>query len=247
VVAGIATNASWLARALREPAFRSGLVSTAFMETYGRHISQPPDPIPAVAFAAAAFVRELSPKSAMASPWELNDGFRVGQPARFRVPLLLGDSAFDAQVVAFEGAGFERTSARVEIGGQTFRLFWDDESRPVQQWHEEAGPTAKVWVKRHEVLVWQGGEAFAFRLDDGTQFEAASAGHRGGLTTPLPGVVVSVAVKEGDDVTAGQTLLVIEAMKMEHAIKAPRAGKVRALKHRVGDRVREGSTLAEID
>jgi 3-methylcrotonyl-CoA carboxylase alpha subunit len=247
VVAGIATNASWLARALREPAFRSGLVSTAFIETYGRHISQPPDPVPAVAFAAAAFVRELSPRSARASPWELNDGFRIGQPARFRVPLLLGDRAFDAQVVAFEGAGFEGTSATVAVGGQTFRLSWDAELRPVQQWHEEAGPLASVWVKRQEVLVWQQGEAFAFRLDDGTQFEAAAAGHRGGLTTPLPGVVVSVAVKEGDDVSAGQTLLVIEAMKMEHAIKAPRAGKVRALRHRVGDRVREGSTLAEID
>jgi len=58
---------------------------------------------------------------------------------------------------------------------------------------------------------------------------------------------VSIAVKEGDTVTVGQTLLVIEAMKMEHAIKAPRAGVVKALKHRVGDRIREGSTLAEIE
>ena len=47
----------------------------------------------------------------------------------------------------------------------------------------------------------------------------------------LPGVVVSIAVKEGETVAAGQTLLVIEAMKMEHAIKAPRAGVVKALKH----------------
>ncbi|MEJ1965116.1 MAG: biotin/lipoyl-containing protein [Gammaproteobacteria bacterium] len=58
---------------------------------------------------------------------------------------------------------------------------------------------------------------------------------------------MSVAVKEGDVVAAGQTLLVIEAMKMEHAIKAPRAGTVKSLKHKAGDRVREGSTLAEIE
>jgi 3-methylcrotonyl-CoA carboxylase alpha subunit len=56
-----------------------------------------------------------------------------------------------------------------------------------------------------------------------------------------------VVVKEGDTVAAGQTLLVIEAMKMEHAIKAPRAGVVKALKHCVGDRVREGSALAELE
>jgi biotin carboxyl carrier protein len=54
-------------------------------------------------------------------------------------------------------------------------------------------------------------------------------------------------VKEGDKVAAGQVLLVIEAMKMEHAIKAPRAGVEKALKHRVGDRVREGSVLAEVE
>ena len=58
---------------------------------------------------------------------------------------------------------------------------------------------------------------------------------------------MSVAVKEGDLVTAGQTLLVIEAMKMEHAIKAPRSGTVKTLRHKPGDRVREGSTLAEIE
>jgi len=247
VVAGIATNASWLARALREPAFRAGGVSTAFLQNYGQRISQPADPLPAVALAAAAYVRELSPNSAKASPWELNDGFRMGQPSRFRVPLLLGVRAFDAQVVAFEGGGFAGTSALVEVGRERFRLFWDEDASPTQRWRDGAGAVANVWVKPQEVLVWRQGEAFSFRLDDGTQFEAAAAGHRGGLTTPLPGVVVSVAVKEGDDVTAGQTLLVIEAMKMEHAIKAPKAGKVRALRHRVGDRVREGSTLAEID
>ncbi len=91
------------------------------------------------------------------------------------------------------------------------------------------------------------GEKFSFTINDGRQFESSAAAHGGGLTTPLPGVVVSVAVKEGDTVTAGQTLLVIEAMKMEHAIKAPRAGTVKTLKHGVGDRVREGSTLAEIE
>jgi 3-methylcrotonyl-CoA carboxylase alpha subunit len=106
---------------------------------------------------------------------------------------------------------------------------------------------ADVLTRPHESVVWRQGEKFTFALDDGSQFESSTATHGGGLTTPLPGVVVSVAVKEGDAVTAGQTLLVIEAMKMEHAIKAPRAGTVKSLKHKAGDRVREGSTLAEIE
>jgi 3-methylcrotonyl-CoA carboxylase alpha subunit len=241
-VAGISTNASWLARALREPAFRSGLVSTAFVSNYCKHIEQPADPIPAAAFAAAAYVWQLYPKSPMPSPWMLNDGFRIGRPAQFRVPLLLGERSIEAQVVEFTN-----DSAAVEVEGQSFRLVWGDELRPVQQWREDAAAGADVWVKEHAVLVWRLGEAFTFGINDGTQFEGAAFGHRGGLTTPLPGVVVSVAVEEGDDVDVGQTLLVIEAMKMEHAIKAPRAGKVRSLKYRVGDRVREGVTLAEVE
>ncbi|HEV7715877.1 MAG TPA: acetyl-CoA carboxylase biotin carboxyl carrier protein subunit, partial [Steroidobacteraceae bacterium] len=106
---------------------------------------------------------------------------------------------------------------------------------------------AAVLVSDGRVTVWQQHARAVFAIDDGRQFDVASRAHAGSLSTPLPGVVVSVAVKEGDKVAAGQTLLVIEAMKMEHAIKAPRDGVVKALKHRVGDRVREGAALAELE
>jgi biotin carboxyl carrier protein len=112
---------------------------------------------------------------------------------------------------------------------------------------EQGGADVDVLVHPHRIEVWRLGEKVSFTVNDGSQFETAAATHAGGLVTPLPGVVVSVAVKEGDTVTAGQTLLVIEAMKMEHAIKAPRAGTVKSLKHKAGDRVREGSALAEIE
>ncbi len=88
---------------------------------------------------------------------------------------------------------------------------------------------------------------FSFTLNDGRQFESSAAAHGGGLTTPLPGVVVSVAVKEGDTVTAGQTLLVIEAMKMEHAIKAPRAGAGEVTETRVAIGFARAVRLAEIE
>ncbi len=63
----------------------------------------------------------------------------------------------------------------------------------------------------------------------------------------LPGLVVQVAVTAGDAVEAGQVLLVIEAMKMEHAITAPRAGTVRAIDCAVGERVEEGRVLVEME
>ncbi len=71
-------------------------------------------------------------------------------------------------------------------------------------------------------------------------------GHGGGLESPMPGVVTKVMVKPGDAVTRGQPLLAVEAMKMEHLIRAPHDGTVRTLAARVGDMVSTGVPLAEV-
>ena len=68
----------------------------------------------------------------------------------------------------------------------------------------------------------------------------------GGLKTPLPGVVVAVNVSPGQSVKEGEVLMVIEAMKMEHTITAPYAGKVEAVHFSRGDRAPEGSELLEL-
>ncbi|PIW64546.1 MAG: acetyl-CoA carboxylase biotin carboxyl carrier protein subunit, partial [Candidatus Omnitrophica bacterium CG12_big_fil_rev_8_21_14_0_65_50_5] len=61
------------------------------------------------------------------------------------------------------------------------------------------------------------------------------------------GRVVKVLVEEGDSVEAGDTLLVMEAMKMENAIKAPEAGTVTKLNYKVGDMVEMGKKIAEVE
>jgi 3-methylcrotonyl-CoA carboxylase alpha subunit len=225
-VQGVSTNASWLVRALSQPDFRNGDVSTAFVAKHGDALIAPSDPKAAAAIAGAAHTWAITPKGVVMSPWELADGFRAGRPSVIRVPLRIDERD-------------------IEVTATTFSLI--GERGALQVWAEPSAGRADVLVKPHDISVWLNGELFAFQINDGSQFEAASSAHAGSLTTPLPGVVVSVAVKEGDSVAAGQTLLVIEAMKMEHAIKAPRAGTVKNLKHRVGERVREGSTLAEIE
>ncbi|MBC7393072.1 MAG: acetyl-CoA carboxylase biotin carboxyl carrier protein subunit, partial [Variovorax sp.] len=68
----------------------------------------------------------------------------------------------------------------------------------------------------------------------------------GRLTAPMPGKVVSFAVKAGDKVTKGQPLAVMEAMKMEHTIAAPADGTVEELLYAPGDQVTEGSELLRI-
>ncbi len=80
---------------------------------------------------------------------------------------------------------------------------------------------------------------------------AASHGNGNGtsanaVTAPIPGVIVAIAVKEGQSVSQGQELCTLEAMKMKNAIRAGRAGKIGAIKVAVGDQVRHGQVLLEI-
>jgi biotin carboxyl carrier protein len=66
------------------------------------------------------------------------------------------------------------------------------------------------------------------------------------LTAPIPGLVTQVLIREGDPVTAGQPLVIVEAMKMEHVIRAVRPGVVRAVRVREGEQVQGGTLVAEI-
>jgi 3-methylcrotonyl-CoA carboxylase alpha subunit len=76
---------------------------------------------------------------------------------------------------------------------------------------------------------------------------AAHEASAGTLTAPMPGRIVRVLVGVGDPVARGQTLMLLEAMKMEHAIAAPADGRVVAVAFAAGDQVGEGAELLRID
>tara|TARA_B100000959_G_scaffold80103_1_gene85339 strand:- start:24115 stop:24615 length:501 start_codon:yes stop_codon:yes gene_type:complete len=75
---------------------------------------------------------------------------------------------------------------------------------------------------------------------------SGSAASEGSLAAPMPGTILELMVKEGQRVREGQPLMVLEAMKMEHRILAPRAGEVTKVNYEQGDRVDMGSVLVEI-
>jgi 3-methylcrotonyl-CoA carboxylase alpha subunit len=97
------------------------------------------------------------------------------------------------------------------------------------------------------VHLWSEHAHYVLTREDPRAREFAASAAAGGLTTPLPGVVVSVAVRPGDEVASGAALMVIEAMKMEHTITAPYAGRVTAVHFAPGERAPEGSALLELE
>lgn len=74
----------------------------------------------------------------------------------------------------------------------------------------------------------------------------ATGGAASVIKSPLPGTILTVSVKEGDSVSVGTKLFVIEAMKMENSIDSDKAGVVKSLKVKAGDSVMEGDVLIEI-
>ena len=81
----------------------------------------------------------------------------------------------------------------------------------------------------------------------GRSAAAAGTSTSGAVTSPIAGTVIEVKCKAGDKVTSGQTLLVIEAMKMETAIAAPATGTLKSVRVAAGDSVRENEVLVEFE
>jgi 3-methylcrotonyl-CoA carboxylase alpha subunit len=94
-------------------------------------------------------------------------------------------------------------------------------------------------------LFWRGA---AYRFETlGEGGRAAQRHAAGGLEAPMPGKVIALKVAAGQTVRRGQEILIVEAMKMENAIRAPRDGTVKALAVKVGDMVTPGVVLVELE
>jgi acetyl/propionyl-CoA carboxylase alpha subunit len=123
---------------------------------------------------------------------------------------------------------------------------------------EEIGPGTFLWredsrsetfhcVRDGEAihLFWRGS---VYRLIEEKEGGRGARRHiSGGLEAPMPGKVIAVKVAAGDTVARGDELLVVEAMKMENAVRAPREGRVKSVTARVGDMVAPGVVLVELE
>jgi biotin carboxyl carrier protein len=98
-----------------------------------------------------------------------------------------------------------------------------------------------------EVVIFERGEAFVFTPPVALGADEATAAGDGAVRSPMPGKIVSVAVKAGDQVKKNQPLVTLEAMKMEHTLTAPFDGVVAEAPVKTGDQVSEGVVLARLE
>ena len=243
VLLGVGSNRSFLLELLEGEAFVEARITTDVIDRWLAE-SPPARPRPSArAWAAAAILSSddgTAPRAGGA-PW----GWRSTGEAQWSLSLREGDELRSLRV---RHEGDDRFVVRGAAGG--------DETVALRVVSRDQGSIAieHEGVRRH--LAWA-------RLDDGVALDEAGAaftfvepppqgavdeagGGDGLVRAPIGGRVVSVAIAVGDEVEAGQVLLVLEAMKMEHRVPASIAGRVRRVAVAAGDQVSARQPLVEL-
>jgi len=261
VIMGIGTNIEYLRLLLADPAVQAGELDTTLIERRLPDLAfqEPADPeLAAAALLRLAALQGQLPGQAAAGrtnppPWGRADGWRIGGRRPLTVTVTAAGTSHTVEVAGSpQGArvrldGQDARTASLDAEAGQLRLVLDG---VVHSLHfcltESAGGTPMLWTSRD-------GYTAALELPgrrETLRSALAAAGRTEGaadpvLRSPMPGTVVTVAAADGDTVEAGQVLLSVEAMKMEHQLTAPVAGRV-SITLRPGDLVKAGQALATL-
>lgn len=252
---GVSTNIAFLQRLISDQAFADADLDTGLIERRNHTLFPAPEPADqhTLALAIAALMAQRGQAHSNASknrghvdPWALSDGWRI--------------SGHYHQSIEILDQGQLRTLALERDGTEWYWL--NEGSRSVLHWDVNTGSgnqfTCRIHLNghdaqgtviiRHEELhIFTQGRVKVLQLHDAIAHAQDEGGdHGGSLTAPMPGKIIAIAVKAGDTVKSGDTLLVMEAMKMEHTISSPSDGTVEEIFFAIGDQVTDGAELIAI-
>ncbi len=251
-VVGVSNNIDFLTRLVAVPSFASGQLDTGLIEREQALLFPTDSDVSADVWMLAALA-ELLLEQRMAgkkragsvapdSPWYALDGWRLNGRAERRLVFRFGEASQEVGVEVVPGGywlrvGSQRLLARGKLG---------TDSELQAQLGERRFQAAVVasGERRHLFLE---GRSWPLALVDTLHVGGAGEEETGGLRAPMPGKVLALLVKPGAVVEKGTPLLVLEAMKMEHTICAPRKGVVKAFRFALGDLVSDGTELLDLD
>src|SRR6478736_5154540 len=248
-IVGVTTNVDFLKALLIHPMVARGEIDTGFIEREISALTRTKPAVAALDLAAACvavLIREEheheQASSRDNSPWNRTDGWTlIGRRSR-RLRFRHGGEQYDT-LLWYERDGFTMefagTNARLQFVPRDRGVFdmclGDAPERASTTW---SGRDLDVTTPRgHLKLEWI--DPFAGKVAD---VAAASR-----IVAPMPGTVTRILAEAGADLPRGAPLIVLEAMKMEHTLRAPSSGRLKALKCAVGDFVQEGTELADFD
>ncbi|WP_207484258.1 acetyl/propionyl/methylcrotonyl-CoA carboxylase subunit alpha [Arenibaculum pallidiluteum] len=247
-VAGLATNAGFLSAIAGSRAFMEAELDTRFIERNEAELLPDAAPVPPEGLALAALgvlldraarARTLAATSGDPySPWARSDGWRLNDDAHDTLVFRDGGEERSVPLV------YRRDGYQLQVGGR--QLLARGELGPDGTLDAELDGMrlrATLVLRGAEVSVFVRGVMHRVQLVDALAGADAAEAGAGKLTAPMPGKVIAVLVEPGALVAKGQALVVLEAMKMEHTIKAPADGTVELVRYAVGDQVEDGAEL----
>jgi 3-methylcrotonyl-CoA carboxylase alpha subunit len=246
-IAGVTTNLEFLSALLAHPQVARGEIDTGFIERELTNLTaeRPLNALDMAAACAAVILREAREQNAgeqHASPWNAKTGWVLAGRRSRRLSFRTHGHRHEAVLwygregVAMEFAGahavlhcnsLDETNFAVALGAATERA-------------------AASWSGRDFDLKTRRGR-FQLHFIDPFAGEVGETAAARGIVAPMPGTVARILAQPGEQVARGAPLLVLEAMKMEHILRAPADGHLRALKCALGDFVQEGSELADFE
>ena len=251
-VVGVSNNINFLSRLVALPSFANAELDTGLIEREQGLLFPPQEAVPDEVWLVAALAellhekREVNAKSATAasrgSPWRALDGWRLNSRAERKLALRLQDTLQEVVVVVVPGA------YQLALNGRSVRASGTlGRGGAVHAQLDDRRVNAAVVITGERRHVFYRGHSWPLALVDTLYVGGEGEDVEGGLRAPMPGKVVTLIAEPGVVVEKGAPLLVLEAMKMEHTITAPRKGKLVSFHVAAGDQVADGAELVEFE
>jgi 3-methylcrotonyl-CoA carboxylase alpha subunit len=252
-IVGLATNVQFLRHVTTSASFAQANLDTALIPRESAVLFKQ-DKVGLPLAAAALVAHTLSAEQALAAqsdangwkdPWARRDGWKSHGASVRGFALEYQGVASTLQLTTLHGSG--QPTLQLAVAGESARLrFAPAANGALDIGLGEQRFTAKIFKKGDVAHVFSAQGATQIIAIDALAHAGDAQAEGGRLTAPMPGKVVSFAVKAGDKVKKGQALAVMEAMKMEHTIAAPADGTVAELLYAPGDQVMDGAELLKL-
>ncbi|WP_304439482.1 biotin/lipoyl-containing protein, partial [Alcanivorax sp. HI0044] len=230
---GIHHNAAFLRRVLNDEAFAGAELDTRLLE-HRPHLLEATAVDPALLALAAA--RLQAHKATGDSPWQSLNGWRPLNQRLRQTRVEANGEQFTVREDGQQTAIGDRQAAvsfAVTTADQDFSLHWGTDSLAARF----------AWQNTHTVVLFVGGQAYPVTLNPSR--DTARHADAGGFSAPMSGTIVALHTAPGDSVEAGDAVITLEAMKMEHTLRATVPGTVNGFAVAAGDSVSEGTVLVE--
>ena len=243
-IQGVITNRDFLITTLRHPRFLAGDTTTSFIEEVNppRERTLNESELRNKAIAASLFIQYRN-RSAADVLQTLPSGFRIT-----RMPPERNTFVYHDQEILTEYSSRRDGDFNFTVSGETViaRIIGVSGDRLE---YEVNGRRMTATLNNHGNQWWVNGADGDISLTLKTRFPEINAPEAvaGGLTSPMPGTVIAVQVAPGEQVSAGQVLAIIEAMKMEHSVVSPQDGVVSEVRVAIGDKVEGGELLVVVE